>query len=337
MKQFSIILVAAVITSVAACKKEPRPTAGKYDNAKLVVNEGPFMSGSGTLSAVWNDSTSNEVFQVENGFPAGNILQHAAIEDSLLFLSANGSNTVLAVNRATLRTRWTVNIVSPRFLLPTANGLFVTNWGSNFVYQLDLLTGAVLDSFNVHGPSESIAYHEGQVFVGRGGYSNTDTLAQIDPSLGLVRFTRLGDVPQSMVSYGTDLYLLCSGYTDWNTGSHTAGSLWRYQGTTDTWEMEAVVSDSTQHPQDLASDGEYLYFLNNTYGGAVLSYTPQSGIWPSTSGFGGFAYHWTLLNDTAYLFDARDYASNGAVHRYTKGGVAVDTVEVGIIPRQILQ
>jgi hypothetical protein len=73
--------IAVFFIALSACKTEttttPNPPAqGQYSTGVLIMNEGAFGSGNGSVS--WydptNDQVEKEVFINVNGFPTGNVL-----------------------------------------------------------------------------------------------------------------------------------------------------------------------------------------------------------------------------------------------------------------------
>lgn len=78
--KFSIFLFVLFLAGFAACKKsnDPAPVVGKYEKGVLVINEGNFSEGNGSLSFVLPDnSLINGVFENENGgLKIGGIIQN---------------------------------------------------------------------------------------------------------------------------------------------------------------------------------------------------------------------------------------------------------------------
>lgn len=83
----SLAIIAAL--ALASCGKTP-PTSGPsgfYTDLHLILNEGPFGTGTGTITAYDADTVIESAFALENGFPLGNVAQHMLESDSLLFIT----------------------------------------------------------------------------------------------------------------------------------------------------------------------------------------------------------------------------------------------------------
>lgn len=86
---FSILLL--------ACTKEnatPEPDNGKYESGVMVINEGPFGSGTGTLdfyNRVTNTYETN-IFEKVNNRPLGNIVQSYSKNANMGFVVVNNAN-----------------------------------------------------------------------------------------------------------------------------------------------------------------------------------------------------------------------------------------------------
>ena len=107
MKKTALVasITAVVATLSISCTPETPPTgaSGVYTDLHLILNEGPFGSGSGSITAYSADTLIQNAFAVENGFPLGNVAQHMVESDSMLYVAMNNSNQIHGVNRNTLK------------------------------------------------------------------------------------------------------------------------------------------------------------------------------------------------------------------------------------------
>lgn len=331
-----IVWTVLVSTVIISCQKTTQPsTEGKYETAKLILNEGPFGTGTGSITAVWPDSSAQNVFAIENGMPIGNVAQHMFVQDSLLFISANVSGILHCLNRNTLKLKWSTPIAGVRNIFSDDQFTYVTNWFDSNVYQLDNLNGNILDSLDAGGNTEAIIAFDGVFWASRGGYSQVDTVVALNFDTRSVVKYEVGDMPQSFAVLHNELYVLCSGFTDWSTVS-TPASLWKYNAALNNFKQVLVSTDSNLHAQDLYSNQSDLYMLSNGYSGGLLKVDFSDSLWPISAITPTIAYHWSLLNDTAYVFDAKDYSSQGMVYVYSLNGTILDSHQTGIIPRQLI-
>jgi len=115
---------------------EPQLPKGDYENGILIANEGPFGSGSGTVTFIKNDfaTSQNDIYKTVNSEDLGNILQSIAFNDDSAYLIANVSNRLVKVNRYTFEKEVATieSLNNPRFAAEVNGKLFVTNWGDAF-------------------------------------------------------------------------------------------------------------------------------------------------------------------------------------------------------------
>ena len=85
----SILIIASI--ALVSCGQNPPTTgpSGLYTDLHLILNEGPFGSGTGTITAYDADTVIESAFASENGFPLGNVAQNMLESDSLLFVTIN--------------------------------------------------------------------------------------------------------------------------------------------------------------------------------------------------------------------------------------------------------
>ena len=71
MKKLSLMAVMAAFTSftVSCTPEAPSGASGVYTDLHLILNEGPFGSGSASITAYSEDTLIQNAFSVENGFP----------------------------------------------------------------------------------------------------------------------------------------------------------------------------------------------------------------------------------------------------------------------------
>ena len=139
MKKLSLLAVIAAWTSLTvSCTPAETPSgaSGVYTDLHLILNEGPFGSGSGSITAYSEDTLIQNAFSIENGFPLGNVAQHMIEADSMLYVAVNNSNVIHGINRNTLIHNWSATVEQPRYLASDGNRLFVSNWKDSSILSL---------------------------------------------------------------------------------------------------------------------------------------------------------------------------------------------------------
>lgn len=322
----------------AACTKTPLPAEQTvYEDTLLILNEGAFTGGTATIDAVGghSDTVVQSAFSTENGFALGNIGQHMIHADSLLVVSVNNAGIIRGISRKSMLENWSALVSGPRYLAESGNKLVVTTWSSDYIKVFDKYTGQLTDSINVFGVSEQAHADGDVVYVGlNGGFGNDDRVAVVDLNTRSVDTLRVGDKPNSFVQVGSEVYVLCAGYEDWSGSGSTPASLWKIENGSAAEVIAAPTS--SDHAIALKTDGTNLYFLNASYSGAVVKTSLAPAAWPSAAITNAGGYNLDLLANVLYLHDAKDYASAGKIYQYDLSGVLLDSVDAGIIPRQIL-
>lgn len=335
MKKLSLAIAALFF---AACTKSPLPKEPTvYEDALIILNEGAFTGGTATLDAVGghHDTVVQSAFSTENGFALGNIGQHMITADSLLVVSVNNAGVVRGISRKSMIERWSTMVAGPRYLAASGNSLVVTTWSSNYIKILDKYSGQLTDSINVFGVSEQIHADGDVVYVGlNGGFGNDHRVAVVDLNTKSVDTLIVGDKPNSFVKIGAAVYVLCSGYEDWAGSGSTPASLWKIENGMAIEVLAAPTSGD--HAIALKTDGTDLYFLNASYSGAVVKTSLNPTMWPTTAMTNTGGYHLDLIANVLYLHDAKDYASAGRIYQYDLNGALLDSIDAGIIPRQVL-
>ena len=132
MKQIKITLSLLVsISFLISCNPDPdpvEPSSPYFSKGFLVMNEGAFSGGIGTLSFLWSDnsgldSTKNDLFQNINGRSLGNLANYVLKDDSYIYVVMNGAGTVEILHKETLESISTVmGFKSPRQVISLNDG-----------------------------------------------------------------------------------------------------------------------------------------------------------------------------------------------------------------------
>jgi len=334
-----MIALTFTLLIITSCENTIDKTESIYDGATLILNEGAFTGGTATIQVVTTDTVIENAFQLENGFPLGNIGQHMIKADSLIVVTLNNGGIVRGIGASSLLSQWSAEISSPRYVAYSGESIIVSTWGSNFIKVLDPFTGVILDSINVFGLSEAVHIDYPVAYIAlNGGFSNDHRVAVVDLVTKTVDTVTVGDKPNSFVQMNGDLYVLCEGYQDWTTAANsTPASLWKIDTNTGSSVETVNAGSNTIHASALRTDGTNLYFLNNTYNGAVVSMEPSSMDWPTLDLTAGIGYSLDVINDTLYVHNAKDFASSGVIYICDKQGNTLDSMATGLIPRQILK
>lgn len=343
-KQLTYLLVATFL--FVSCSSDddaidsPPLPLGDYETGFFVANEGPFGTGTGTITFVANDfsSVSQSIYNTVNSSDIGNVVNSMGFYAESAYIVANNSHLVQVVNRYTFESEATITdgLDNPRNFVAVGDKGYITNWGDAFVETddyiavVDLLTNTVTETIALPlGPEKVIAVGTNLYVAHQGAYGQNNLISVIDTTTDTVSTTiTVGDVPNSMVLIGSDLWVLCGGAPSYAT-VETAGSLVKVSTATNTVSA-TMTFEVTEHPSLLTSEGSDLYYTLN---GEVYTMDVAAATLPTTSIISGFFYGMTAHNGKLYATDAGDYASDGTLKVYDLATqVEEQSITVGIIP-----
>lgn len=168
---YQIQVLVAFMLLVTGCTKNYDDYGPKGDSGKvvipeatsvIVVNEGNFMFGNGSIS--WMDleqnTTSQEVFKSVNGFPLGDVPQSMVIEDSLGYVVVNNSGKIEIVTMPDFTSVATINgFNSPRQMAVVSEQpkiAWVTDLYADKIWEVNLDTRQITGSIPSIGWDERI-------------------------------------------------------------------------------------------------------------------------------------------------------------------------------------
>lgn len=348
MRTFKQLLFYLALTGVffTSCSKdeddripEPAEPAGAYEKGILVSNEGPFGSGSGTISFISEDleTVEHEIYKNVNGTDLGNIVNSIGFTDSDAYVVVNNSNKVMIANRYTFEAAGSITsgLENPRHFVAVEAGYgYVSNWGDpmdeedDFIAVIDLATNTISATVSVPFGPEKMMANNNKVYVAhQGGYGHHHIVSVISGN-EVVNTITVGDAPNSMVKIGDYMYVLGAGKPDY-TGDETAGSLSKINLTTEE-VVERIDFEMTEHPENLATDGANLYY---NLDGKVYKLSANSISSAATPIIDGYFYTMEVKGGKLYGTDAKDYASKGSISIFDLSDNAkIKDIEVGIIP-----
>ena len=353
MKQIKITLSLLVsISFLISCNPDPdpvEPSSPYFSKGFLVMNEGAFSGGIGTLSFLWSDnsgldSTKNDLFQNINGRSLGNLANYVLKDDSYIYVVMNGAGTVEILHKETLESISTViGFKSPRQVISLNDGyIYVSDWGANAVYKVDLSQSLIVDSLkNTNGPEGMFAADDKLFVANSGGYELDSSVSVYNlNSMSYEGNIQVGIKPLEITDDASgNLWVLCSGYSDWSgAGGDRYSSLVNLDPKTLNILTFATNSVLTDHPTELRSNstGSKLYFIQDSYNGNIIEFSTNQ-IFPSYP-------NQVLISHPAYglsidrssgailVLDALDYQSPGKALLYSESGSIIDSSQVGLIP-----
>jgi DNA-binding beta-propeller fold protein YncE len=135
-KQFFFLLLAGT-GCLSACNLDPEPIEYTYNNVVVVVNQGNFSEGNGTL-AYYHETDrkiENNVLYAANNYNLGAAIQSVAISMSSgnVFVICNNPGRVEMFDAVTKKVTGTDlfkgHLSDPRYMAMDNDYLYITNWG----------------------------------------------------------------------------------------------------------------------------------------------------------------------------------------------------------------
>jgi YVTN family beta-propeller protein len=345
VKSHQSLLMAAlfILFSVSSCKKDDDNASGKYSSGVFVTNEGQFGTGTGTVSFINRDNKTieNDIFELVNGRPLGNVVQSVTVHDGKAYVVVNNANKIEIVTADDFKEAGAINGLDfPRFLLPVGNNkAYVSQWGitSGEVKVIDLSTNTVSKTIATGGiGAEAMLQVGSNVYVTNGGgFSYDSTVVIINTTSETVTSTiTVGANPSSILKDANgDIWVLCAG--KWKSdfsALEIKGSLVKISNNAvaATFNFD---SDFSQ-PADLTLNkaGNKLYY---SYNGKVYTQDISASSLQLNELVSRSFYSLGIdpVNEYLYAGDAGSFSSNGKVLRYNSTtGAVIDSFEAGLGP-----
>ncbi|GAB4200730.1 MAG: hypothetical protein OHK0057_25190 [Thermoflexibacter sp.] len=339
---FAFIFLA--IFAASCTKNEETIPSGKYSNGVFIVNEGPFQTGTGTISFLNRESKTveNDIFQTVNGRPLGNIVQSIGIQKDKAYIVVNNAKKVEVVQAWDFKEIATIQgLEMPRYFLGIDdNKGYISEWGvggvNGAIKVIDLRTNAITKTIPVGKGAEKMLKLDNRVYVAcNGGFDNENKIFIIDTQRDEVSASiTTPDNPNSLVlDANNKIWVTCSGRSQWNgTASVTVApaQLIRINPANNQIEQNFAFIKHGLGNLIINSAKNTLFY---THDSKVFSQSINSGV-PTNPLIRRYFYGLGFDTQTNLLYaaDAGNFVSNGKVIRYNANGSAVDSMSVGIIP-----
>jgi YVTN family beta-propeller protein len=335
--------IAAMLIFASCTKDDNNSVKGAFSNGFFIVNEGPFQTGTGTITFYNPDSNlvKQDIFENINGRPLGNIAQSMTIYNGKGYIVVNNAGTVEVVDAASFKSEGTItNLKNPsQFLVIDANKAYVSDWIGH-IAVVDLMTNTVSKTIPAGTGPDMMVKSGSYVFVANSGGLGIDSTVSVIDFLTdkVVKIIKVGESPSGIVADGNGRIWVLSkgiGFTGWPQPGDTPGSLVRIDPSSLAVDFTYNFTSTDVHPEKLVINKHktMLYFLFNS---GIYSFNiTLSNPFPKEI-FSRSFYSLGYENKTDYLYasDAKDYSSNGIVLRLSAtDGSVVDSIPAGIIPR----
>lgn len=353
MNKFRSVLSAALIfASVLFFTSCDENDVEKGSDAKgvIVVNEGNFGSGDGSISLYSEDSASvanNVVKNANGGMEIGATVQSLFAHDGVGYAVCNTPDKIEFISMAdfTYLANPETEISTPRYMAVVGDIGYITCWGpygenftlpDSYVAVLDLTTRKIIDTLECGSGAEGIIASGETLYVAN-SYDSTVTVIDLEHETSSI--IKLNAAPLHFVNDGS-------------------GSLWVTVGTyygkyaeENVGLQEIKISDNSlgnfvqianldgNGKMAIDAKGDYIYVLTaEPYPSSateVFKFDVNTKTLGSTAFISGENFYGLGVNpesDNVYIGDSNGFAGSGKIHVYDAAGNLVDDQTVSVAP-----
>ncbi len=338
----------------SSCSTDPVDIVftGPFENRGVFIScEGNFLSGNASLSFydIGNRTVHNQVYFAINRVPLGDVAQSLASDGKNLFIVVNNSGKVVVTDLLTLEHKGILrNLISPRYLHLAGNKkAYLSDLYAREIAIIDTETLEITGSIGVSDGKMNSNGHSTECFARVGSllfvscWSYDNQLLVIDlTSDTLVDSVTVPRQPRKMVVDAHQMiWLITDGDYLGGTTGFDRPSLVRIDPETRTIQQLLPWPQARVVPRDLAINpaGDSIYFIaGDLYKMAVSDpFLPGKALVLAGNRL-LYSMGVDPLSGEIYLTDAVDFTQGAFIHRYTSGGLPIDSFRVGINPGDFL-
>ncbi|MEQ8472681.1 MAG: hypothetical protein RIC35_15925 [Marinoscillum sp.] len=305
----------------------------------IVINEGNFASGDGSLSTfnTITDETKLSVFASANGFPIAATIQNALVYDDKIFAITNVADKLEVIDLETFKFEAYINtgLSNPFSFAAIGDKAYVTNWGTlnydtyawegSFIAVVDLESYVITDSIMLNVQPQHVIAVDDYFYVANVGSNSISVYnSENDQEVASIEVSASPD--RMVVDANNNLWVFCN-----------SGNLVRVDTETNSVEttISGVQGAGYNEKMVINSEGNKLYYLSSSgwpdYNTAIyeLSITATSA--PTTPVVSGLNYYGLgiSLDNELYVTDAKAFQGNGTVYRYNLDGTEINSFPAG--------
>lgn len=340
-KYYKLLMFVPGLLWLGACEEngeEPNPQLG---SEVIVINEGNFQAGNGSLSTYNKETEQTQLQQLQ----PQTTIQDAILYQNRLYLVGNVPDEVEIVDTENFSTLTTISsgFLNPMSFAAINNTAFVTNWGDistafgpnpeSFISIIDLNSNNVIDSVEVNYRPQQLVSLGGFIYI---AFEGGDVVGKLDPSNFTIEELTIPINPTLQIPSGPSAFTVDNKNNLWvltTSGilAEVITSDFSLGRTLENLQVlgfdEKMTIDEENRIYFLSSDASYQVDLNATSLSAQV-FTDEDlnyygiGVDPS--------------NGDVYIGDSNGFTTTGTGFRYSKDGTLIDDFPTGIGPNNFL-
>jgi YVTN family beta-propeller protein len=340
---YSIIFLCVTLFFIS-CKKDETPAySGPFNDGILITNEGPFQSGSGTIT-YYNPGkqiVTQDIFELINGKPLGNVVQSLSTYNGNTYIVVNNAAKVEVVDNTTFQSLATITgFQLPRYFLGVNSGkAYVSDW-AGVVNIVDLLSNTITGTIPTRTGPDLMVKAGSYVYVLNGGGFDVDSTVTVINYVTdqVVSTIQVFNRPSGIVEDASGkIWIMCSGkgFNGYPAEGDTKAHLLRIDPSNLEVDLDIPFGDVSMHPEKLVTNKAKnvlffqhnggIYKINTTFSGAQPEMVLQH---PRLS-----ALTFDSANNFLLASDPVDFQGNGWLIRFrADDGTTIDSIQTGIIP-----
>ncbi len=335
---YSVLFVLSLTVVLSGCKDDPvtpapTPTPTLL-NAVYVLNEGNFGDATGARLTAYDldqDSAYRDVFEAANrGQHLGSLGDDMKLHNGKAYILMSGSENLVVMNLSNHTLAQSAGFAgdTPNYMvIDSARGkVYICRLFKNSLLVVNLSTLVVIDSIPVGNNPQSMLLHGKDLYVCNGGFGSDRTVSVVDVLGDSVRATiTVSDGPSSsLIASDGNIWIACTGNAFGIPA--TPGKIFIVDPTTLAIEDSISFSENLWGSLVQGIDGNaYVVGANpaSFYGGAIHRIAVATKA--VTLNFIATDIYYAMSIDPTsgdlFLTDAKNFASNGVISIYNKGGV----------------
>jgi hypothetical protein len=351
MKTPASLFIILLILSVGCSSNDEKNPYASVD--LLVINEGNFLSGDGTLTTF--DRRTAEVvqsaYQNQNGFPLAATLQNAYQFEDKLFVTTNSPSKLEIIDPSTLKAIAVIDegLTNPYGFAAIDQTGVVTNWGDlnaeTYIYEDPFLAIIDLNDYTIKSiskvdqqPQHAIAMNDKYYVSFVGNYldqgSTIGIYNLINEELSLVESIEVDLSPDRMVvDQNNNIWVI-----------HNSGVLTLIDTETDQVmrTIEGIVVNGFNEKMVMNHQGDQLMYLASTFdppSTVIYQLTIDATTNPETPFITGTNFYGLGIDEEGmiYVTNHNGFQGNGSVLIYDQNGTFAGDFSAGRGPNAVLQ